>query len=48
MEAVAEPFTRPESIRVELAPLQGQVILFDAGGEVPDGLLILGETFERR
>jgi len=48
MEAVAEPFTRPESIRVELAPLQGQAILFDAGGEVPGSLVFLGETFERR
>lgn len=48
MEATAEPFTRPESIRVELAPLQGQVILFDAEGEVPASLVFLGETFERR
>ena len=48
MEATAEPFTRPESIRVELAPLQGQVILFDAEGEVPANLVFLGETFERR
>ena len=48
MEAVAEPFTRPESIRVELAPLQGQVILFAAGGDAPGSLVLLGETFERR
>ena len=48
MEAVAEPFTRPESIRVELAPLQGQVILFAPEGEVPGSLVFLGETFERR
>ena len=48
MEAVAEPFTRPESIRVELAPLQGQVILFAAEGATPDSLVFLGETFERR
>lgn len=48
MEAVAEPFTRPESIRVELAPLQGQVILFATEGEVPASLVFLGETFERR
>lgn len=48
MEAVAEPFTRPESIRVELAPLQGQAILFAAEGEVPGSLVFLGETFERR
>lgn len=48
MEAVAEPFTRPESIRVELAPLQGQAILFAAEGAVPASLVFLGETFERR
>ena len=48
MEAVAEPFTRPESIRVELAPLQGQVILFAAEGETPGSLVFLGETFTRR
>lgn len=48
MEAVAEPFTRPESIRVELAPLQGQVIVFAAEGAVPGSLVFLGETFERR
>ena len=48
MEAVAEPFTRPESLRVELAPLQGQVILFAAEGATPDSLVFLGETFERR
>ncbi len=48
MEAVAEPFTRPESIRVELAPLQGQVILFSADGETPGSLQFLGETFVRR
>ena len=48
MEAVAEPFTRPESIRVELAPLQGQAILFAADGAAPGSLVFLGETFERR
>jgi CubicO group peptidase (beta-lactamase class C family) len=48
MEAVAEPFTRPESIRVELAPLQGQAILFAAEGETPGSLEFLGETFDRR
>ena len=48
MEAVAEPFTRPESIRVELVPLQGQVMLFSAEGETPASLEYLGETFTRR
>ena len=48
MEGLAEPFTRPESIRVELAPLQGQVIVFAAEGETPDSLVFLGETFTRR
>ncbi|GAA0869416.1 serine hydrolase [Brevundimonas basaltis] len=48
MEAVAEPFTRPESIRVELAPLQGQVLQFAPEGEMPASLMFLGETFQRR
>jgi CubicO group peptidase (beta-lactamase class C family) len=43
MNAVAEPLTRPESVRVELTPLQGQVIEFE-----PTGLIFMGERFERR
>ena len=48
MEAVAESFTQPESVRVELAPMQGQVIQFGGDGEAPDRLVIVGETFLRR
>lgn len=48
MEAVAESFTQPESVRVELVPMQGQVIQFGGDGEAPDRLVIVGETFLRR
>ncbi|MBU1538514.1 MAG: beta-lactamase family protein [Alphaproteobacteria bacterium] len=48
MEAVAESFTQPETVRVELAPMQGQVIQFGGDGEAPDRLVIVGETFLRR
>ena len=48
METVAEAFTRPESIRVELAPMQGQAIEFGGDGETPDRLTFMGETFVRR
>lgn len=48
MEAVAESFTQPESVRVELAPMQGQVIQFGGDGAAPDRLVIVGETFLRR
>ncbi len=48
MQAVAEAFTQPESIRVELVPMQGQVIQFGGAGEAPDRLVLMGETFNRR
>lgn len=43
MEAVAEAFTQPESVRVELVPMQGQALQF-----TPGGLVFMGETFARR
>lgn len=43
MSDLAEAFTKPEAIRVELVPLQGQTILFDG----PDRLAFEGETFVR-
>lgn len=48
MEAVAEPFTQTESVRVELAPMQGQAIQFGGDGDAPDRLVMMGETFLRR
>lgn len=48
MEAVAESFTQPESVRVELAPMQGQVIQFGGDGDAPDRLSFMDETFTRR
>ncbi|WP_292067178.1 serine hydrolase domain-containing protein [Brevundimonas sp. UBA7664] len=48
MEAVAESFTQPESVRVELAPMQGQSIQFGGDGDAPDRLVMMGETFLRR
>lgn len=43
LSTVAEPFTRPDSLRVELIPLQGQVITFDG----PDLLTYDGAEFVR-
>lgn len=43
LSAVAEPFTQPETLRVELIPLQGQVITFDG----PDQLTYDGFEFVR-
>lgn len=48
MEAAAESFTQPESVRVELAPMQGQPIQFGGDGAAPDRLVFMGQTFERR
>lgn len=48
MEAVAESFTQPESVRVELAPMQGQSIQFGGDGDAPNRLVMMGETFLRR
>lgn len=48
MEAVAEAFTQPESVRVELAPMQGQPVQFGGDGAAPDRLVFMGETFLRR
>tara|TARA_R110002051_G_scaffold285551_1_gene347834 strand:+ start:1303 stop:2817 length:1515 start_codon:yes stop_codon:yes gene_type:complete len=47
--ARAENFTAPESLRVELTPLRGEVIVFglDAGGR-PDSLTYQGEVFRRQ
>ncbi len=48
MEAVAEAFTEAETVRVELAPMQGQPIQFGGDGAVPDRLVLMDETFLRR
>jgi len=48
METVAEAFTQPDSIRVELVPMQGQPIQFGGEGDAPDRLVFMGETFLRR
>jgi hypothetical protein len=48
LETVAEAFTQPDSIRVELVPMQGQPIQFGGEGDAPDRLVFMGETFMRR
>lgn len=48
MEAVAEAFTEAETVRVELAPMQGQPIRFGGDAAAPDRLVLMGETFLRR
>lgn len=47
LHAVAEPFTQPNSIRVELIPGQGEPILFTGHGDQPDGLSTRMATFQR-
>ncbi len=46
--AVAENFTQPESLRVELAPLVGEPVVFELDGDgVPVALIYSGERFPR-
>lgn len=47
MQAIATPFTQPDSIRVELSPGQGWAIAFEMGANGPIGLSIMGERFTR-
>ena len=50
LHAVAEPFTQPDSIRVELAPMSGGVIVFEVEDGVVTGATMQGmpAAFERR
>lgn len=43
LSAAAEPYTDPESVRIELVPFQGEVLTFDG----PDSLTFEGENFLR-
>lgn len=47
LRARAEPFTRPEAIRVELVPSQGAAMVFDGAGPSPEALLFQGQRFGR-
>jgi len=47
MRAKAEPFTQPETIRVELVPFSGSVIGFSPGEGPPEALNYLGARFDR-
>jgi CubicO group peptidase (beta-lactamase class C family) len=47
LHALAEPFTLPESLRVELAPGSGSVLAFDREGAIPDSILLDGQRFVR-
>ncbi len=47
LHAVAEPFTRPDSIRVELVPGMGIPVLFTGEGPAPDALLFRNQRFAR-
>lgn len=47
LRSVAEPFTRPDSIRVELVPYSGTVMLFAGEGAVPEALMFQDERFDR-
>ncbi len=47
LEAVAEPFTQPESVRVELAPGSGEPIIFEGEGAAPTYLRTTNGRFQR-
>lgn len=47
LHAVAEPFTLPDAVRVELAPGSGTVIQFEGQGPAPNALILMGQRFER-
>lgn len=47
LHSVAEPFTNPDSIRVELVPFQGMPIQFEGDGASPTALTLQGERLER-
>lgn len=47
MQATAEPFTQPSSIRVELVPGQGEPIVFEGEGERPAALRTRFGRFQR-
>jgi CubicO group peptidase (beta-lactamase class C family) len=47
MHAVAEPFTQPNSIRVEFVPGQGEPLLFTGDGERPEGVRNRAAAFRR-
>ena len=45
--AVATPFTRPETMRIELIPNRGKVLAFELKGGRARRALYDGEAFER-
>lgn len=47
MRAIAEPFTQPDSVRVELVPGQGESLLFEGQGDRPAGLRTRLGRFQR-
>lgn len=47
LQAQAEPFTQPDTIRVELTPTQGAVIGFEGAGARPEALVFQGQRFGR-
>lgn len=47
LHAIAEPFTQPDSIRLELVPGQGTVLLFEGDADRPASLRYQGARFSR-
>jgi hypothetical protein len=47
LHAAAEPFTRPDSIRLELVPGMGVPMLFVGEGPSPQALVFRGQPFAR-
>jgi CubicO group peptidase (beta-lactamase class C family) len=47
LSALAEPFTKPDAVRLELIPLEGQPVQFALAGGKAASLTAFGRTFER-
>ncbi|MGZ5986795.1 MAG: serine hydrolase domain-containing protein [Caulobacteraceae bacterium] len=47
MHATAEPYTMKDSVRIELAPGSGDVVVFQGDGAAPDALLFKVQRFVR-
>jgi len=47
LQCIAEPFTKPETIRVELIPGSGRVIAFEIGDSGVDRIQLDGDAYER-
>ncbi len=47
LHSVAEPYTQPESIRVEITPGSGSVVQFEGSGAEPDAAVLQGQRLRK-